>query len=585
MARRIDADGRELGLTRQGPTSVEELHAIRAKAATLAIIHSTALIRRDLLLAVRGYPDDYFMAADMALFNLRLAPLTDIVAIDRPLAFRRVHTGQISRRYADLIVEADEVIELNVRRIAAGETALGYREALRVLDGGSAWQRIDRLRRHRRFLWQQRGIAELSDGSRAAGALLLLGTLIISPFWTLDRARRIFRERHVSLEPERAAMSPGVTHSSTRKRRRSASDRPVLPSPPVDLRRYHSRPLAPSMSLESPVSINRLTRDHDNALLGGVCAGLATRYDLDLTLLRVCVVVLALVSFGLVPVAYLAAWVLMPLPDATERPASEIARANVDEVVGTARRAAVAVAHTNREEIRETSKRAAREVTHAARYATDAARSTLQRDVARRRDHRPSEAAPPTPPGAAPEASATPSAAPPYPTVPVTPEPPMPPSTSADPASMAGVAGAAGTIIEEPPGAEAPVAPSAEERVAEDLAAAASERTEAEDQTLESAPPEPPASDDAETESEPSTSEAPEDTRAVTEPVPPPPVGQVTESTESRPWVPPPPPPRAEPDNRPRASHGGGFMPPGAKPAPPPSGPRTPPGAGGPRLP
>jgi phage shock protein PspC (stress-responsive transcriptional regulator) len=51
--------------------------------------------------------------------------------------------------------------------------------------------------------------------------------------------------------------------------------------------------------------------EHDRKLLG-VCGGLARRWDLDPTVVRLGVLSLATLSFGLVGVAYLAAAVLIP---------------------------------------------------------------------------------------------------------------------------------------------------------------------------------------------------------------------------------------------------------------------------------
>ncbi len=56
----------------------------------------------------------------------------------------------------------------------------------------------------------------------------------------------------------------------------------------------------------------RLMRDLDQRMIGGVCAGIARRYDWDPTLVRVAVVLAAVISGGIVLVAYLAAWVVMP---------------------------------------------------------------------------------------------------------------------------------------------------------------------------------------------------------------------------------------------------------------------------------
>jgi len=52
-----------------------------------------------------------------------------------------------------------------------------------------------------------------------------------------------------------------------------------------------------------------LSRSSENGLLGGVCAGLARRYDVNLLVMRVLGVMSALIVS---PLPYIALWVLMP---------------------------------------------------------------------------------------------------------------------------------------------------------------------------------------------------------------------------------------------------------------------------------
>ena len=56
----------------------------------------------------------------------------------------------------------------------------------------------------------------------------------------------------------------------------------------------------------------RLTRNTQNAMLGGVCSGLADRFGLDVTLVRVLTVLGVVFGLGSVAVAYIVAWVLLP---------------------------------------------------------------------------------------------------------------------------------------------------------------------------------------------------------------------------------------------------------------------------------
>src|SRR5437773_11017496 len=70
----------------------------------------------------------------------------------------------------------------------------------------------------------------------------------------------------------------------------------------------------------------RLVRRPDEGKLGGVCAGLAEYFDLDVALVRAAWVVLSIWPGAIVlgVIAYLAAWILMPRAEtpaaATSRP-------------------------------------------------------------------------------------------------------------------------------------------------------------------------------------------------------------------------------------------------------------------------
>ena len=47
-------------------------------------------------------------------------------------------------------------------------------------------------------------------------------------------------------------------------------------------------------------------------MLGGVCAGLADHLGLDVTLVRLLTVLVTVLGFGSVIIAYLVAWVIVP---------------------------------------------------------------------------------------------------------------------------------------------------------------------------------------------------------------------------------------------------------------------------------
>ena len=59
----------------------------------------------------------------------------------------------------------------------------------------------------------------------------------------------------------------------------------------------------------------RLTRDLQHSMIGGVCAGFASRYDFDVTLVRVVAVLITVATGGIGVPVYIAAWIVMPRED------------------------------------------------------------------------------------------------------------------------------------------------------------------------------------------------------------------------------------------------------------------------------
>ena len=58
----------------------------------------------------------------------------------------------------------------------------------------------------------------------------------------------------------------------------------------------------------------RIRRSRDDRMLGGVCGGIAKHFDIDPVIVRIAAIVLAC-AVGAGAVAYVAAWILMPLDD------------------------------------------------------------------------------------------------------------------------------------------------------------------------------------------------------------------------------------------------------------------------------
>jgi phage shock protein PspC (stress-responsive transcriptional regulator) len=118
----------------------------------------------------------------------------------------------------------------------------------------------------------------------------------------------------------------------------------------------------------------RLTREKNGAILGGVCAGIANAYSIDVTLVRVGFVLATLVTSGLGVPFYIAAWLVMPSRDNAGSRATDIARSNVSDVVDTAKQKA---ADLRQQMNPEGVRKAAQDLRTAASSATQAARDAV----------------------------------------------------------------------------------------------------------------------------------------------------------------------------------------------------------------
>ena len=113
------------------------------------------------------------------------------------------------------------------------------------------------------------------------------------------------------IAPNVAAPHPGWAQGHSRYRR-ARTQRTLVD---MDM---NAPPLAPPPPPPPPPPPfrpgHRLRRDRANGILGGVCAGVAETYDLDVTLVRVLWVIAGILWIG-VP-AYIVAWIVIPETDA-----------------------------------------------------------------------------------------------------------------------------------------------------------------------------------------------------------------------------------------------------------------------------
>ena len=77
---------------------------------------------------------------------------------------------------------------------------------------------------------------------------------------------------------------------------------------------------------------SRLYRSTSEAMLGGVAAGLANYFKIDVTLVRAAFVILTFFSAGWFALVYLAMWLLVPAPGTTATEPGQIVQENINDM-------------------------------------------------------------------------------------------------------------------------------------------------------------------------------------------------------------------------------------------------------------
>ena len=86
------------------------------------------------------------------------------------------------------------------------------------------------------------------------------------------------------------------------------------------------------------MGVRGVSRDRENGMLGGVCAGIGSAYDVDATLVRLAFAALALLA-GAGIVLYAALWLLLPAAGRPAEDRSATAREGAAEMADAARAA------------------------------------------------------------------------------------------------------------------------------------------------------------------------------------------------------------------------------------------------------
>jgi len=206
FAYHINSVGKILSLCRAGPTNEEEFHNLQQRGQAFTILHSTALLRKDIVEKAGGYDPRFDSAEDLELFE-RMASFGPILALAAPLVLYRMHGSSITmgrfmeHRFLTRYVRA----RLRAR-------VLGQR--LPTLDEfAEQYQGCSLVTRFRRFLddssrlnYRRAGIA-LGDGHYMGAAAQGLVSAILNPRYIFPR---LWEQRLSSITRRWLATKPTV---------------------------------------------------------------------------------------------------------------------------------------------------------------------------------------------------------------------------------------------------------------------------------------------------------------------------------------------------------------------------------------
>jgi glycosyltransferase involved in cell wall biosynthesis len=91
----VNASGKVLGLSRTGPTTVAQFHALWSRGEDGYVLQPTWLVRKDVLVAAGGYDPRFECSEDLELLD-RIAEFGPALTIPEPLVLYRVHAASVS---------------------------------------------------------------------------------------------------------------------------------------------------------------------------------------------------------------------------------------------------------------------------------------------------------------------------------------------------------------------------------------------------------------------------------------------------------------------------------------------------------
>jgi glycosyltransferase involved in cell wall biosynthesis len=211
-ANHVNQRGRQLGLSKTGPTSEAEFHEWRRTGGEVTVIHPTAMFHKPTFLKAGGYDARFNGCEDFELWD-RMSEFGPIVAIPEPLLEYRVHATSVSmKKFFTMRRLATFVIDRHKARLR-GETftfeAFERREKSAGLSARLWW----RVFHTSGYYYRNAGLA-YGEGQHFKAARCLAAAWVLNPRYTTQRAWNQFAapklQKLIGVKPEPSRTAPAV---------------------------------------------------------------------------------------------------------------------------------------------------------------------------------------------------------------------------------------------------------------------------------------------------------------------------------------------------------------------------------------
>jgi glycosyltransferase involved in cell wall biosynthesis len=184
-AQHVDAAGNVLGISKTGPTSIEEFKRLRAAGEDCYVIHPTSMLRKDVVLKAGGYDSRFNFCEDFELFD-RMAEFGAVVALPEPLLQYRIHATSISMRRFFTMRRFSNFVRARAKARLAGRV-LNYEQFER--DASQRWcvaRAAEALHTSSGFYYRKAGLAA-AEGAKLRAAAFLATSALMNPAYAIPR--------------------------------------------------------------------------------------------------------------------------------------------------------------------------------------------------------------------------------------------------------------------------------------------------------------------------------------------------------------------------------------------------------------